>query len=205
MLKQYLTMKKLFLLFLVLSFNSIVLSQTTSPNWGSFQFNTTDRIVSWVKVYELDSGTKLKDLKSYLIDNNLVEIQMQDSLSLNGVFVKRSVDIQKYGYKRSTTPIGILDTEQTCKVKIEYKEGRYRVTLTDIGQIDNGMSDIFMKGMFGLGAPTSKGNFVTYNGEYSFTKTNEVRKNFSIFYEILDKFYSDIFTYKKPTEKVDNW
>jgi hypothetical protein len=101
--------------------------------------------------------------------------------------------------------MGLLDTEQTSKVVVEYKEGKYRVTLSDLGQINNGMSDILMKGMFGMNTPTSKGNFVSYNGELTYTKTNEVRKSVSLFYEILDKFYSDMFIYKKPVKKVDNW
>jgi|LakMenE18May11ns_1017448.scaffolds.fasta_scaffold9928195_2 hypothetical protein len=65
------------------------------------------------------------------------------------------------------------------------------------------MSDIFMKGIFGMNTPTSKGNFVSYNGKLTFTKNNEVRK-VSLLYEILDKFYSHMFIYKKPVNKVDN-
>lgn len=198
-------MKNFLLLILLLSFNEIVLSQTTTPNWGNFNFNTEERTVSWVKVFEIDPSLKIKDLKDSFVENNLIEIQSGDSVSFTGSFVKRSIDIQKYGYKRGNTPMGLLDTEQTCKVVVEYKEGKYRVTLTDLGQINNGMSDILMKGMFGMNTPTSKGNFVSYNGELTFTKNNEVRKSVSLLYEILDKFYSDMFIYKKPVNKVDNW
>jgi hypothetical protein len=197
-------MKNFLLLILLLSFNEIVLSQTTTPNWGNFNFNTEERTVSWVKVFEIDPSLKIKDLKDSFVENNIVEIQSGDSVSFTGSFVKRSIDIQKYGFKRGNTPMGLLDTEQTCEVKIEYKEGKYRVTLTDLGQINNGMSDIFMKGIFGMNTPTSKGNFVSYNGELTFTKNNEVRK-VSLLYEVLDKFYSDMFIYKKPVIKVDNW
>jgi hypothetical protein len=123
-----------------------------------------------------------------------------------GIFKKRPIDIQKYGYKRGFTPMVLLDNEQVSNVKIEYKEGRYRVTLTDIGYIDNGVvSDILMKGLIGQNAPTSKGNLVSYNGEVTFNKKNEVRNSYSMVYEILEKFYSDMFTYKKPVNNVDKW
>lgn len=206
MLKQNYFMKKLLILFLLLLINNIVFSQTSTPNWGSFQFNTNERKVSWVKVFEIDPNLKLKELKIFFIENNLVEFQSEDSVSLFGVFKKRSIDIQKYGYKRGNTPMVLLDVEQVCNVKIEYKEGRYRVTLTELGYIDNGViSDIWMKGLFGQELPTSKGNFVSYDGELTFTRTNEVRKTYSTVYEVLEKFYTDIFTYKKQTKKVDNW
>jgi len=199
-------MKKSILIFLLISIHNIVLAQTTTPNWGSFQFDTNERKVVWVKVFDIDPNLKLKDLKGFFIENNLVEVQSEDSLALVGVFKKKSIDIQKYGYKRGFTPMLLLDNEQVSNVKIDYKEGRYRVTLTDIGYIDNGfISDIFIKGMIDQNAPTSKGNFVSYSGDVTFNKRNEVRTSYSMVYEILEKFYTDMFTYKKPTNKVDNW
>jgi hypothetical protein len=199
-------MKKLILVFFLISIHKIVLSQTTTPNWGSFQFDTDERKVTWVKIFDIEPTLKLKDLKRNFIENNIVEFQSEDSLSLVGVFKKRSIDIQKYGYKRGNTPMVLLDNEQVSNVKIEYKEGRYRVTLTELGYIDNGIiSDIIMKGMIGQNAPTSKGNFVSYGGDVTFNKRNEVRTSYSMVYEILEKFYSDMFTYKKPSNKVDNW
>jgi hypothetical protein len=199
-------MKKSIIIFLLISIHKIVLAQTTTPNWGSFQFDTNERKVLWVKVFDLYPNLNLKDLKGFLIENNLVEVQSEDSLSLVGVFKKKSIDIQKYGYKRGFTPMVLLDNEQVSNLKIDYKEGRYRVTLTDIGYIDNGViSDIFMKGMIGQNAPTSKGNFVSYSGDVTFNKRNEVRTSYSMVYEILEKFYTDMFTYKKPSNKIDNW
>lgn len=199
-------MKKSIIIFLLISIHKIVLAQTTTPNWGSFQFDTNERKVIWVKVFDTEPNLKLKDLKAFFIENNLVEFQSEDSLSLVGFFKKKSIDIQKYGYKRGYTPMVLLDNEQVSNVKIEYKEARYRVTLTNLGYIDNGViSDIFMKGMIGQNVPTSKGNFVSYSGDVTFNKKNEVRTSYSLVYEILDKFYSDMFTYRKPTNKADNW
>jgi len=199
-------MKNFLLLILLLSFNNIVLSQTTTPNWGNFKYNTEERTVSWVKVFEIDPNITVKDVKEFYIENNLVEFKSEDSLSLIGVFKKRSIDIQKYGYKRGLTPMILIDNELVSNVKIEYKEGRYRVTLTDIGYIDNGVvSDILMIGLIGQNGLTSKGNLVSYNGEVTFNKKNEVRNSYSMVYEILEKFYSDMFTFKKPVNKVDKW
>ncbi len=95
----------------------------------------------------------------------------------------------------------LLDNEHFSNVKIEYKEGRYRVTLTDIGYIDNGVvSDILMKGLIGQNGPTWKGNLVSYNGEVTFNKKMRSETP-SMVYEILEKFYSDMFTFKKTALK----
>ena len=88
-------MKKSIIIFLLISIHKIVLAQTTTPNWGSFQFDTNERKVLWVKVFDLYPNLNLKDLKGFLIENNLVEVQSEDSLSLVGVFKKKSIDIQK--------------------------------------------------------------------------------------------------------------
>jgi hypothetical protein len=62
-----------------------------------------------------------------------------------------------------------------------------------------------MIGLIGQNGLTSKGNLVSYNGEVTFNKKNEVRNSYSMVYEILEKFYSDMFTFKKPVNKVDKW
>ena len=41
--------------------------------------------------------------------------------------------------------------------------------------------------------------------EVTFNKKNEVRNSYSMVYEILETFYSDMFTFKKPVNKVDKW
>ncbi len=92
----------------------------------------------------------------------------------------------------------MLDTEQYFVVFLEFKDGRYRVTLSDLGYVDNGvMTDLMMKSLVGVTGNTAKGNLESYNGEFSFNKKNEVKDSgiYANFFEILGQFllrYDDL-------------
>jgi hypothetical protein len=104
------------------------------------------------------------------------------------------------------TPMFLLDVEQKFNVLVEVKEGKYRVTLSGMGYIDNGViSDLTQKALVGNTSTTAKGNFVSYDGDFSFTNKNEVRTRNQLGFEILDKFYSDILLLKESKKPDANW
>ncbi|MDX5339953.1 MAG: hypothetical protein LPK25_13055 [Cyclobacteriaceae bacterium] len=175
-------------------------SQESIVGFENFKFDIQERKVLWVKVFEPENQMDLTTLKQYFIENQILEVLSQDSSSFRGSLIPKSIDIQKYGYKRGTTPMFLLDVEQKFNVKAELKDGKYRITLSDMGYIDNGMiSDLTSRALVGNTSTTTKGNFVTYDGEFSFTNKNEVRTRNKSGFEILNKFYLDIFTIKKKS------
>lgn len=172
---------------------------------GNFQFHTKERTVSWVKVFNPEQKIDFETLTKYFKESGIIGDLNIESNSFRGEFEKRPIDIQKYGYKRGTTPMVLLDVEQFFDVFLEFKEGRYRVILTNLGYIDNGvLSDLMTTSLIGS-TTTAKGNVESYNGDFSFTKKSEVRKSLSNMFEILDVFYSDMMTYKVAESVKSDW
>ncbi|WP_158857101.1 hypothetical protein [Lunatibacter salilacus] len=104
---------------------------------GNFKFDKSERTVSWVNVFEVEQKINFNSLKTYFSENGIIQIISEDSTSFKGEFVKRPIDNQKYGYSRGKTPMVLLDVEQIFNVSIEFKEGRYRASLTNLGYIND--------------------------------------------------------------------
>ncbi len=181
-------------------------SQENNVVSNNFSFDKGERKVSWIKVFEPNLSFNIETLKRYFTENNVLEIVEGDSSILRGMLIPKPIDIQKYGYKRMNTPMFLLDVEQKFNVLVEVKEGKYRVTLSGMGYIDNGViSDLAQKALVGNTSTTAKGNFVSYDGDFSFTNKNEVRTRNQLGFEILDKFYSDILLLKESKKPDANW
>ncbi len=52
---------------------------------------------------------------------------------------------------------------------------------------------------------TAKGNFIIYDGEFSFTNKNDIRTRNKVAFEILDKFYADLLMLKEAKNPGANW
>ena len=179
-------------------------SQTVEK--GNFQFNTTERTVSWVKVFEPEQLADFETLTKYFKESGIVGNLTTESNSFRGEFEKRPIDLRKYGRSRGNTPMVLIDVEQVFDVLLEFKEGRYRATLTNLGYIDNGViSDLTTRALVGAVPTTAKGNRESYNGDFSFNKKNEVRNSYSTIFEILDQFYSDMMTFKEIETSKSDW
>jgi hypothetical protein len=171
---------------------------------GNFEFNSLERSVRWVKIFEVDTNVTFNLIKDYFIKNNLLTTYNVDSNEFNSTLIPRKIDYLKYGYKSMSTPFVILRSEHKCNVRIEFKKGKYRVVLDKIEYIDDGSSDILTKSLISRYAPTSKGNIESYDGDFSFKSDGAVRTRNKIIFEILDKYLSDIFQYKK-IDKKEEW
>lgn len=177
-----------------------------SEKLRNFKFDQTERTISWIKVFEIKEIVSLKELMDYFTENKIIDIKEVKEDSFSGEFFKRAIDLQKYGFSRGSTPMVLIDLEQIFSVKIEIKEGRYRVILTNLGYIDNGIvSDLTQRALVGMTSTTSKGNVESYNGEFSFTNKNEVRTRVSSIFEVLEVFYSDVLQYKSEDPTNNDW
>lgn len=173
---------------------------------GNFRFDKAERTVSWVNVFEPGQDIDFNSLKTYFSENGIINIISEDSNSFKGEFEKRPIDNQKYGYSRGRTPMVLIDVEQIFHVSLEFKEGRYRAVLTNLGYIDDGvMSDLISRSLVGQTSTTSKGNVESYNGDFSFKGNNKVRNNITSILEILDKFYLDMLTFKQVKKLDSDW
>jgi hypothetical protein len=174
-------------------------SQEKNVGSNNFSYDKVGRKVYWIKVFEPTLAFDIETLKRYFTENNVLEIMEGDSSILRGMLIPKPIDIQKYGYKRMNTPIFLLDVDQKFNVLVEVKEGKYRVSLSEMGYIDNGVVSELAQGV------NTKGDFITYDGDFSFTNKNEVRTRNQVGFEILDKFYSDILLLKERKKPDANW
>lgn len=181
-------------------------SQEKIVEFNNFTFDKEERKVYWVKVFEPSFSFNAEILKKYFTENNILAMVDGDSTSFRGTLLPKPIDIQKYGYKRGNTPIFLLDVAQKFNAKVEIKDGKYRVTLSEMGYIDNGIvSDLALKALVGNSVTTAKGNFIIYDGEFSFTNKNEIRTRNQVAFEILDKFYADLLMLKETKKPGANW
>lgn len=192
-------LKKLFSTTIIFFLFHSVFSQEKNVGSNNFSFDKVERKVSWIKVFEPNLSFNIETLKRYFTENNVLEIIEGDSSILRGRLIPKPIDIQKYGYKRMNTPMFLLDVDQKFNVLVEVKEGKYRVKLSEMGYIDSGVVSELAQGV------NTKGDFITYDGDFSFTNKNEVRTRNHFGFEILDKFYSDILLLKERKKPDANW
>jgi hypothetical protein len=199
------------LLFCPLLSNSQIKNDSNSDIIGvgnekveNFEFNSSDRTVKWVSIFDIDTSVSAKDLFDYFIKDNIIKPSMVEDSELSGTYIHRTINHKKYGYTLFGIPyISIATAEQRANVKIQYKNGRYRVVVSNLEYLNKGDSDIAVKGLFGSNAPTSKGNVETYDGVLTFNSEGKVRERVKELYIYLDKFYLDIFQYKKNNKKEE--
>ena len=169
-----------------------------------FEFDSSDRTVKWISVFEIDSSVNAKQLFDYFIKYNIIKPTLIEESELSGTYIHRTINHKKYGYTLFGIPyISIATAEQRANIKVQYKSGKYRVVVSNLEYYNKGDSDIAVKGLFGRNAPTSKGNIESYDGVLTFNSEGNVRERVKELYIFLDKFYSDIFEFKKINKKEE--
>jgi len=199
------------LLFLPLISNSQIKNDSNSDiisveneKVENFEFNSSDRTVKWISIFEIDSSVSAKDLFDYFIKDNIIKPSMVEESELSGTFIHRTINHKKYGYTLFGIPyISIATAEQRANIKVQFKSGKYRVVVSNLEYLNKGDSDAAVKGLFGSNSATSKGNIESYDGVLTFNSEGNVRERVKELYIFLDKFYSDIFQFKKINKKEE--
>lgn len=174
-------MKKLLLIFLLIP--TISFSQETINN-----FIISDGLV-WQKVFEtnLSYDELTNKIKELGILNN---IEIADNKMI-GQTKLIDADIQGAGFKRMSVPLYILRSLYECFALIEFKEGRYRVTLKNIILVQK------------YDDPMDKEGSRSFIEDYVI-KNDVFANNFIKPSEILDYTFTKSFTIL-PVEINDDW
>ena len=123
-------MKQCFISFLFSIFCIIAGAQEKD----AYNFSTKEGDVIWQKVY---STTLTKDevFNAIKTSGNLTDITEADQV-LSGNLVERVAEYSSLGYKRGSVPI-FVNHLLGGYVKVEMRDGRYRVTVSKMYRIDD--------------------------------------------------------------------
>lgn len=118
-------MKVLSIILSALLFYSSTFSQDTINN-----FKLDNRQVIWQRIYE----TKLnfKDLVTQIKSSGIFKTVTIDSLEISGELREFNADYKGAGYSEMITPIYIDRSHINAFAILEFKEGKYRVTVKKI-------------------------------------------------------------------------
>lgn len=176
---------KTFLTIYVILFFNYVNAQTQLNNFSI----DNDQLV-WVKIF--DTPKTYDQLTESIKDAGVINnIDIEDN-KISGDLKPFEADYKGAGFSRGLTPIYILSTNVTSFVIIEYKEGRYRVTLKKIILTQSSDNPLAKQG-----ETDPLDDFAIKNGKYRNNFINQASK-------IYDYSFNKIFEIKN-SPKNDNW
>ena len=106
----------------------------SSQEKDTYNFTTKDGDVIWQKVYPTNLSTK-EVFDAIKTSGNLFDITETDQV-MTGNLVERVAEYSSLGYKRGNVPI-FVNHLLGGFVKVEMRDGRYRVTISKLYRIDD--------------------------------------------------------------------
>lgn len=150
-------------------------------------FKVQDRDIFWQKVFpsDLDSAGILQAVSLSGAFSDVTPVSSGISLRI----VPREVDYQAAGYSRGRTPMNLLACLLSGHALIEFRPGRYRVTVDHLTLVENITTSLYEKGR------TNSLESLALN------KKGELRKVFQESALILEVDLSKIFSFKAKIEE----
>jgi len=180
-------MKKIIILTnLIILYTVSILSQQVSSN-----FSIDDGKIIWQKVFETDLS--FEQLSSIIKESGIIQNAEISESKVIGNATSINPDFKGLGYGNMSTPIFISRNFVNCFSLIEFREGRYRVTLKNIVLVQK------------FDDPLSTEGEKTPIEEYAINRRGEIQNSFTKRpSEILDYTFTKIFTFTDP-ERDDEW
>jgi hypothetical protein len=116
----------------------------SNPTWGQdviYNFEIEDKEIIWRKVIE--TGLTFEQLVEKIKNSGLLEKMELGDNKLTGDIKDLSADFKGAGFSEMGTPIYVARSHFSAFTILEYKEGKYRVTLKKIiltQKYDDGLS-----------------------------------------------------------------
>ncbi|MEJ5105557.1 hypothetical protein [Chryseobacterium sp. MYb328] len=161
-------------------------------------FSINNKQVVWQKIY--DSTKNIDEVKNILTSSGKVNVTSIESGILNGDVSDYMMDYKGAGNTRAGTPIFIYSSKFFTNFKIEFKENKYRVTITNI-RLKGNSGSLYSSGV----AISNDGNenlesYALTNDKESFRNNFEGRAS-----KIINYSFTQLFDVSKYTETNDNW
>lgn len=178
-------MKKLFI-FIGLILASLTFAQIEN-------FSVANRQITWQKIFSTE--LKFEELGSTLENNGLFYDIIKDDNSIRFKFKDHKIDYKGFGKTLMSTPNYIAGGQYAGNGIVDYKDGKYRVTINNINYIYTSL-DL----SFGM----SQSKFLLEDGTLK-KGTDDFNKRFTTDAPIFDYSFSNLFKFEKYKTKNDDW
>lgn len=184
-------MKKILLL--------IILTTAMLTQAQESAFVISNKQVVWQRIYECSKSPE--EVKNILLATGKIKFSGEDSKTLSGEISDFIMDFKGAGFTRMGTPMYLNNSSKFyANFKIEFKEGKYRVTSTNIKL--KGIKTTMYYGGFSMGD-----NGENSIEEYALTNDRELFK--SSFdgraSRIINYSFAQLFDVSKYAKTHDNW
>ncbi len=174
---------------IITAFISLFLSATLNAQVNNFSVSE-DGIAYWQKVYDT---TLERDSIFNTIVNNGQFVDVVDGDVITFRVIRAKVDYKQLGFSSSSIPLYAPASDVTCFATIQFKDGRYRVTVDNIILTENRTGGLFKEG-------------TEHRIETWAVKNNEISKSFSKSpSQLYDKFFSNLFLFEGKNYLDDEW
>jgi hypothetical protein len=161
-------------------------------------FTINNKQVVWQKIY--DSEKTIDEIKSILSNSGKASIKSNENGILYGDISDYMMDYKGAGNTRAGTPMYVSSSKFYGNFKVEFKTGKYRVTVTNIRLKGNSVS-LYTSGV----AISNDGNeniesYALTNDKESFRGNFEGRAS-----KIINYSFSQLFDVSKYSKTDDKW
>ncbi|MGH1520591.1 hypothetical protein [Chryseobacterium sp. JK1] len=184
-------MKKIFLFFIIY-FSIFTHAQESA-------FVISNKQVLWQRVYE--SSKTIAEVKDILLSTGKIKFTGEDTHILNGEISDFIMDFKGAGFTSMGTPIYLKNSSKFFgNFKIEFKEGKYRVTATNIKLKGDSLS-IFSGGIgFTSSGDDNLESYALTNDREFFKSAFDGRAS-----RIVNYSFAQLFDVSKYSKHDDNW
>ncbi len=162
-------------------------------------FVISNKQVVWQRIYECSKSPE--EVKNILLTTGKIKFTGEDSKTLSGEISDFIMDFKGAGFTRMGTPMYLNNSSKFyANFKIEFKEGKYRVTSTNI-KLKGDSFSLFSGGMgFTSSGDDNLESYALTNDRELFKSSFDGRASRIINYSFAQLF--DVSKYAKPD---DNW
>lgn len=162
-------------------------------------FVISNKQVVWQRIYE--SNKTSDEVKNILLQTGKLKFTSEDNNILTGEISDFIMDFKGAGYTKMGTPIYLANSSKfSGNFKIEFKEGRYRVTATNL-KFKGESTSIYYGGIgFNSSGNDNLETYVLTNDREYFKGNFEGRAS-----KIINYSFAQLFDVSKYTKTDDNW
>ena len=184
-------MKKILLLILI-NFITLSFAQESA-------FIISNKQVVWQRIYE--STKTPAEVKSILLATGKIKFTGEDTNTLTGEISDFIMDFKGSGYTKMGTPMYLANSSKfSGNFKIEFKEGRYKATATNINSKGNSTTLYYGGISIGDNGENTLEEFALTNDREYFKSMFEGRAS-----RIINYSFAQLFDVSKYSKSDDNW